>query len=174
MSLPIPQVDLAVRSIHLMADGGRDEFERVFHPTAVDRDNVLQPPASRVPGPAGFWSTALWLRAAVAALRYEIRAAVAEGDLVAVHSAMHGRQTGEWAFYTEQGAVDSVFPPTGRSFVMSESHWFRIVDGTIAEHWADHDALGTARQLGWVPPTPAYLGRMAVARRRAIARLGRG
>jgi hypothetical protein len=27
--------------------------------------------------------------------------------------------------------------------------------------------LGTARQLGWIPPTPAYLLKMAGAKRRA-------
>ena len=169
-----PPVELAVRSLHLMADGDRAEFERVYRPTAVDRDSTVQPPASRVPGPAGFWATALWLRAAVGRLRYDVRAAITDGDLVAVHSAMHGTHTGEWVFYTAQGAVDAVFPPTGRPFVMTESHWFRIEQGAIAEHWADHDALGTARQLGWIPPGPAYLGRMAVARRRAITRAERG
>jgi hypothetical protein len=37
----------------------------------------------------------------------------------------------------------------------------------MIEHWANRDDLGTAEQAGWVPPTPLYLLRMALAKRRA-------
>ena len=37
----------------------------------------------------------------------------------------------------------------------------------IIEHGANRDDLGMARQLGWIPPAPAYLLKMARARRRA-------
>jgi hypothetical protein len=66
--------------------------------------------------------------------------------------------------------VDAVFPPTGRPFAMSQSHWFLMGDGRIIEHWANRDDLGMARQLGWIPPTPAYLFKMARAKRRARRR----
>jgi predicted SnoaL-like aldol condensation-catalyzing enzyme len=33
-----------------------------------------------------------------------------------------------------------------------QSHWFRVVDGKLAEHWAVRDDLGMLRQLGVVPP----------------------
>jgi hypothetical protein len=68
--------------------------------------------------------------------------------------------------YTDDGTVDSVFPPTGRTFAITQSHWFRMRDGRILEHWANRDDLGMARQLGWVPPTPAYLLKMALAKKR--------
>ncbi len=156
---------IAVRSIHAMADGDRASFDPLYHPRAIDRDIV--PPSSRVPGPAGFYSTALWLRAGFAGLRYDIHEAVADDDLVAVNSTMSGRHVGSWAVYTEDGAVETVFPPTGKTFAVSQSHWFRIEDGTIIEHWANRDDLGMARQLGWLPPTPAYLLKMARAKRHA-------
>jgi hypothetical protein len=35
------------------------------------------------------------------------------------------------------------------------------------EHWANRDDLGMGKQLGWVPPTPVYLIKMARAKRRA-------
>jgi predicted ester cyclase len=159
-------VSIAVRSIHAMADGDRADFDSLYHPRAVDRENPVQPPSSRVPGPAGFYSTALWLRG-FADLRYDIHHAIADGNLVAVNSTMNGRHVVPWAVYTEDGSVDTVFPPTGKTFAVTQSHWFRIEDGKIIEHWANRDDLGMARQLGWIPPTPAYLLKMARAKRRA-------
>ena len=159
-------VSVVVRSIHAMASGDRAEFDPLYHPRAVDRENRVQPPSSRVPGPAGFYSTALWLRAACAGLHYDIHHAIADGDLISVNSTMNGRHVTPWAFYTDDGTIDSVFPPTNRTFAMAQSHWFRMEDGVIVEHWATRDDLGTARQLGWIPPTPAYLVKMALAKRR--------
>ena len=160
-------VAVAVRSIHAMADGDRADFDLLYHPRAADRENRVQPPSSRVPGPACFYATALWLRAAFAGLRYDIHHAVADGGLVAVNSTMNGRHVAPWAVYTDDGAVDTVFPPTRKTFAMTQSHWFRIEDGKIIEHWANRDDLAMARQLGWIPPTPAYLVKMVRAKRRA-------
>ena len=160
-------ISIAVRSIHAMADGDRANFDLLYHPDAVDHENPVQPPSSRVRGPAGFYSTALWLRAACADLHYEIHHAIGDGDLVAVNSTMHGRHAAPWAMYADDGAVDTVFPPTNKTFAATQSHWFRIQDGKIIEHWANRDDLGTGKQLGWIPPTPAYLLKMARAKRRA-------
>ncbi|HEX5532732.1 MAG TPA: ester cyclase [Actinomycetales bacterium] len=160
-------VSVAVRSIHAMADGERGIFDALYSSDAVDHENRVQPPRSRVPGPDGFYSTALWLRAAFSDLHYDIRAAVAQGDLVAVSSTMNGRHVAPCAVYDRDGRVDTVFPPTDKTFAMTQSHWFRFEDGRIAEHWANRDDLGMAKQLGWIPPTPAYLLKMARAKRRA-------
>ncbi len=160
-------VSLAVRSIHAMAGGTREEFERLYHPDARDRENPVQPPSSRVSGPASFWSTALWLRAAFGGLHYEVHHALADGDLVAVNSTMCGTHTSPWAVYTADGEIETVFPATGRPFRASQSHWFLLQDGLISEHWANRDDLGMGKQLGWIPPTPAYLVRMGLAKRRA-------
>ena len=160
-------ISVAVRSIHAMAAGDRADLDPLYHPRAVDRENQVQPPSSRVPGPAGFYSTALWLRAAFAGLHYDIHHAITDGNLVAVNATMNGRHVAPWAVYTEAGAVDAVFPPTHKTFATTQSHWFRIEDGKITEHWANRDDLGMARQLGWIPPTPAYLLKMARAKRRA-------
>ena len=160
-------VSVAVRAIHAVADGDRADFGPLYHPRAVDRDNSAQPPSSRVPGPAGVYATALWLRAAFAGLHYDIHHAIADATLVAVDSTMNGRHVAPWAVYTDDGVVDTVFPPTHKTFAMTQSHWFRIEDGQITEHWSNRDDLGMARQLGWIPPTPAYLFKMARAKRRA-------
>jgi predicted ester cyclase len=161
---------IAVRSIHTMAHGSRADFDAVIHPQAVDRENNVQPPPSRVPGPAGFYSTALWLRAAFADLHYDIHQVIANGDLVAVNSTMNGHHVAPFVVYTDDGQVDTAFPPTNKTFAMTQSHWFRIEEGKVIEHWANRDDLGQAKQLGWLPPTPAYLIRMIRAKRLAKRR----
>ena len=103
--------------------------------------------------------------AAFAGVHHDIHHAIADGNLVAVNSTMNGRHTAPWAVYTADGAVDTVFPPTNKTFAATQSHWFRIEDGMIVEHWDNRDDLGMARQLGWIPPTPAYLFKMARAKR---------
>jgi predicted ester cyclase len=160
-------ISVAVRSIHAMADGERAEFDALYHPAATDQENRIQPPTSRVQGPDCFWSTAQWLRAAFAGLHYDVHHALTDGELVVVSSTMNGEHAQPWAVYTESGEIDTVFPPTHRSFAMTQSHWFRMQDGVIIEHWANRDDLGMARQLGWVPPSPAFLLRMALAKRKA-------
>src|ERR1051326_7749603 len=72
-------VSVVVRSIHAMAAGDRAEFDPLYHPRAVDRENKIQPPSSRVPGAACFYSTARWLRAAFDDLHYDIHHALADG-----------------------------------------------------------------------------------------------
>ncbi|MET7281812.1 ester cyclase [Kribbella sp. NPDC005582] len=160
---------VAVGSIQIMADGEFADFERFVHPEAVNREDVVGPPEGRTTGPAAFYATALWLRAAFADLAYDIHHVVADGDLVTVNSTMNGRHVAPFALYTPAGEVDTVFPPTGGTFAASQSHWFRIKDGQVVDHWANRDDLGQAKQLGWVPPSPLYLIRMA----RAKARLKR-
>jgi predicted ester cyclase len=42
--------------------------------------------------------------------------------------------------------------PTGKRFAAQQSHWFRVVDGRLAEqHWVVRDDLGMLRQLGIMP-----------------------
>ena len=159
--------DLCIDSFRAMASGDLAEFERIVHPRAVNREAKAEPPAARVPGPGGFYATALWLRAAFADLAFEIHDVVAEGDLVVIHNTMSGRHVGPMIEFGPDEEVDAAFPPTGRTFASTQTHWFRVADGRVIEHWANRDDIATAKQLGWVPPTPAYLIRMAKARRRA-------
>jgi hypothetical protein len=63
---------LCIRSMDLMTEGSREDFERFCHPEAVNREAAVEPPAARQPGPAGFWATAQWLRAAFSGLHFEI------------------------------------------------------------------------------------------------------
>jgi hypothetical protein len=90
-----------------------------------------------------------------------------EGDLAVVHCTMSGRHVRPFAEYDEDAEVKEVFPPTGKRFATTQTHWLRVADGRVIEHWANRDDLGTAFQLGWVPPSPLYLLRSALAKRRA-------
>ncbi len=158
---------MCVDSMRLIAEGTLADFERVVHPEAVNHEARQEPPDARRPGPAGFHATALWLRSAFAELHFDVHAVVAQGDLVVVHNTMSGRQVGPMVTYDADGHVGDVFPPRGRRFASTQTHWFRIADGKVIEHWANRDDLATAAQLGWVPPSPGYLIRMVRAKRRA-------
>jgi len=145
---------VCVRSLHLMAEGSREEFEQVLHPEAVNREAATEPPAARQGGPAGFWVTAQWLRAAFSGLRFEVHQTVTQDDLVVLHVTMSGRHTGAFVSYRPGTAdVDSAMPPTGKEFAVTQTHWFRTRDGKVAEHWANRDDLAMGRQAGWVPPS---------------------
>ena len=157
----------SVRSIHLMANGSLADLGEVIHPLARNREAIDEPPATRGQGPAAIHASALWLRDAFGDLAWEIHDTSAEGDLVVVHATMTGRQVGTFVTYGPDGAPTQAFPATGKRFAVTQSHWFRIADGKVIEHWANRDDNGMAMQLGWIPPTPAYLFRMRRALRRA-------
>lgn len=164
---------VALASIEVMRTGELADFERIVHPEAVNREAVDEPPAARGRGPAAFYATKVWLHEAWADLRWEIHDVVAEGDLVVIHCTMSGRHVQDFVGFGPDGEVTEAFPPTGQTFATTQTHWLRIADGMVIEHWANRDDLGTALQLGWVPPTPVYLVRMALAKRRARRRYRR-
>lgn len=101
-----------------------------------------------VPGPEHVAATAAWLREQFPDVRMEIEELVSEGDTVAVLVRSEG---------TNLGKLNGVIPPTGRRFVSRQSHWFRVRDGLLTEHWATRDDLTTMLQLGLVsrPGSPA-------------------
>lgn len=92
-----------------------------------------------VDGPTHLRETARWLLAQFPDLRMRIEAIVADGDLVAALVASNG---------TNDGRLNGILPPTGRSFAARQSHWFRVRDGRLAEHWATRDDLSAMIQLG--------------------------
>lgn len=159
---------VAVRSIMIMADGDRADFDAVIAAGAVNHESVIEPPTCRVGGPDGFHATALWLRAAFADIEHRVEHVVAQDDLVVVDTTMSGRHVGPFVLHDAAGAIDAVWAPTGKTFAVRQSHWLRIADGLVTEHWAVRDDLGQGFQLGWVPPSPRYLLRCAVAKRRVI------
>jgi len=68
-----------------------------------------------------------------------IEAIVSEHDLVAVRVMSEG---------TNLGKLNGVIPPTGKRFAARQSHWYRVQNNKLAEHWAIRDDLTTMMQLG--------------------------
>jgi len=164
---------LGIRSIEVMRDGDLADMAAVVHPDAWNRESKDEPPACRGRGPAAFYATALWLRGMFDDLQWEIHDVVHEGDLVVVHATMSGRHTGTFVAYGEDAKPKQALPATGRPFATTQTHWLRIQDGLVIEHWANRDDFGTATQLGWAPPSPRYALRTLLATRRARRAAGR-
>ena len=147
-------VAVAVASIHAMGSGSFADFASLYTEDAVNRESATEPPDTRGTGPAAMFATAVWLRTAFSDLAWDIDDIAHDDDLVVIHATMSGRQTGPFVAYRPDGEVAAVFPPRGRRFAITQSHWIRMRDGKVAEHWANRDDLGMGQQLGWTPPTP--------------------
>jgi predicted ester cyclase len=126
-------------------------FEEIFpNGTFEDVAAIVQPdgigheaqPGSP-PGPEGVWRTIQFLRSTFEGLSYEVHHALAEGDLVALHLTMHGKQVGPMP-----GGV----PATGGTVALRMMRVLRFGDdGKVAEDWGVRDDLGMMRQLGLAP-----------------------
>jgi len=160
-------IEVCTRSLAIMAEGTLADFAQVIHPDAINREAVAEPPACRTRGPAAYLASADWLRSAFADPRWSIEDTAVTDDLVALRTTMSGRQVGTFVTYDADGRPEQAMPSRGRTFAVHQTHWFRLADGLIVEHWADRDDLGLAVACGWVPPSPAFLIRMAMHLRRA-------
>jgi predicted ester cyclase len=150
-----------------MAGGSLAQFGDVIHPEAVNREAVNEPAACRGSGPGAFHATSQWLTSAFDELAFSVLDVVRQDDVVVVHCTMSGRQTGDFVVHAADGSVERVFVPTGRLFAVRQAHFHRVRDGQVVEHRAVRDDQGMALQLGWVPPSPWFLVRCALATSRA-------
>jgi predicted ester cyclase len=164
---------VAERAILGVMRGSTAELEAVVHPDATNREAAAEPPATRGRGPAAFLATSTWLRSAYSDLTWTTEESVVDGDLVVTFGWMSGRHTGDFVVWTEDSGIERVFVATGKTFSVRHAHFQRIVDGQVAEHWAVRDDQGQAMQLGWIPPTPGFLIRCALATRKARRALAR-
>lgn len=97
----------------------------------------------KVHGPTAMRETAGWLLAQFPDMHMNIEAMVSEGDIVAVRVLSEG---------TNLGPLNGVVPPTGKRFAARQSHWYRVADGKLAEHWATREDLPAMLQLGVIQP----------------------
>ena len=97
----------------------------------------------RVRGPQAMRASVEWLQVQFPDLHMTIEAVISDGDTVVVRILSEG---------TNLGALNGVVPPTGKRFIARLSHWFRVVDGKLVEHWATRDDLTAMLQLGVLRP----------------------
>jgi steroid delta-isomerase-like uncharacterized protein len=74
-------------------------------------------------------------------LHFTLHRMLAEGDLVAAQATCTGTHTGELMGQ----------PPTGKRFEASFMILCQLVNGKIAEHWANDDIMHQFRMLGILP-----------------------
>ncbi len=152
---------ICLRSFEVVRVGTLEDFEEVVHPkTPTTASRWTSPPKPEAAGPplgtprrcgcatpspiSTSRSTRWWPRA----------------TSWSSNNTMSGRHVKAFLDYDEHARVREAFPPTGKRFATKQTHWFRVRDGKVIEHWANRDDMGTALQLGWVPPTPLYMLRM--------------
>lgn len=102
-------------------------------------------------GPAGYLSTARYMRSAFSEARWQADDFIAVGDKFAVRVTFSGRHTGDFLGV----------PPTGNEVNVQHLHFYRIANGQAAEHWGARDELTLLRQIGVFTPvhaTPADAG----------------
>jgi predicted ester cyclase len=97
----------------------------------------------KVNGPQAMRATAAWLLAQFPDMHMTIEAMVSEGDTVADRVISEGMNL---------GSLNGVVPPTGKRVSARQSHWYRVVDGKLAEHWTTREDLPTMLQLGVIQP----------------------
>jgi predicted ester cyclase len=142
MSHTTPAVDvreLAKRSFRAIEHPGSEDLVELVHPEFRNWEAVG--PAADLRGTDALSAAVEMLNHAFSELRYEVMELIAERDLAAVRTVMHGVHT---------GPIRAV-APTGKRFAVSQSHWFQAVDGRLAEHWATRDDLGFLHQIGAAP-----------------------
>jgi predicted ester cyclase len=160
-------VKVAEAAIRGVVSGTLADLVAVVHPDATNREANAEPPATRGHGPGAFHATGEWLRDGFSDLVWTTECSIAEDDIVVTYGTMSGRHTGNFVVWTPDEKVERVFVPTGKTFTVRQAHFQKMKDGLVIEHWAVRDDQGMAMQAGWIPPTPAFLIRCALATKKA-------
>jgi steroid delta-isomerase-like uncharacterized protein len=96
-----------------------------------------------VEGPKHMQSVVEWMVAQFPDVHMTIEAVAADDDVVVARVLTEG---------TNLGTLGGVIPPTGKRFSARQTHWYRVRDGKLAEHWATRDDLTAMMQLGVLGP----------------------
>jgi len=102
-----------------------------------------QAPPGQVNGPEHTRESAEWLHAQFPDMHMTIETLIGEGDMVACRVYSEG---------TNLGKFNGILPPTGKRAVGRQSHWFRVADNKLVEHWATREDLPMLLQLGIIVP----------------------
>jgi predicted ester cyclase len=136
---------------------GRRIAEEVYNQGRVEViDEIVSPdirehgslPPGVPPGREGLKAIIRALRSAFPDVKYSVDLQVAEGDLLANKVTGTGTMKGDlWGMKA-----------TGKKATWTESHFVRIKNGQMVDHWGDVDQLGMLQQLGLAPASPTAAG----------------
>jgi predicted ester cyclase len=129
----------------VFGQGRYEVIDEIVAPDIVDHGT---PPPGMPPGREGLKAIARALRAAFPDLKNTVDLQVAEGDLVAGKITYTGTMKGDLFG----------MKATGKQATWTESHFVRVKNGKVTEHWGDIDQLSMLRQLGLAPAPPATAG----------------
>jgi predicted ester cyclase len=101
------------------------------------------PPPGIPTGREGIKAMASALRKGFPDIKYKIDQQIGEGDVVASYVTVSG---------THKGEIFGM-AATGKRATWAETHFVKLVNGKMTEHWGVQDQLGMLRQLG-LAPTP--------------------
>ncbi|MCG6493944.1 ester cyclase [Kitasatospora sp. A2-31] len=137
----------------VLATGDGTLAAAVVHEDFTNREAVVSPAASSLPGPAGVLASGAWLRSAFSDLRFPVTDLAHDGDQVWIRLHMQGRHTGPFVHYRD-GELLQAIPPTGAEIDSEQVHVLHLRDGKVVRHEAVRDDLALLGQLGIVPPGP--------------------
>jgi predicted ester cyclase len=131
--------------VEVFGQGRYEVIDEIVAPEIVDHGT---PPPGMPPGREGLKAIARAMRAAFPDLKNTVDLQVAEGDLVAGKITYTGTMKGDLFG----------MKATGKQATWTESHFVRVKNGKVTEHWGDIDQLSMLRQLGLAPAPPATAG----------------
>ena len=164
----IGAAELLVREhLNLTARGDLAAAERNVTSDFFNHRSADEPIETRGRGPEVLRATIRWLHRAFTDMHFEFHEVLVVRDRAVARVTFHARRHDPFVVHdSPDGEMTNAFPSNGRSIAVSQTHWFRIAKGAIAEHDAVRDDLAMAKQLGWIPPKPIYILRMLLAARR--------
>jgi predicted ester cyclase len=118
----------------VMAKGNMEVADEIFSPDYVDHMPIMA-----TPDRDGLLKSVEAARHAFPDVRPRIIAEVAEGEWVAIAVEADGG--------THQGEYMGV-PPTGRPVTWTETHFWRVVDGKIREHYGNVSMFEIHKMIG--------------------------
>jgi predicted ester cyclase len=131
--------------VEVFGQGRYEVIDEIVAPEIVDHGT---PPPGMPSGREGLKAIARAMRAAFPDLKNTVDLQVAEGDLVAGKITYTGTMKGDLFG----------MKATGKQASWTESHFVRVKNGKVTEHWGDIDQLSMLRQLGLAPTPPATAG----------------
>jgi len=117
-----------------MGKGDMSVADEIFHPDYIDHMPIME-----TPDRAGLLKSVEAARKAFPDVKPEIIAEIAEDDWVAI------------AVYADGGNHEDVYmgiPATGRHVTWTETHFWRVTEGKIKEHYGNVSMFEIHKTLG--------------------------